>query len=73
MICDVDLPGDLDGYGVCRELRGLALDPVPLIVAATGFGQQQDKQHALEAGFDFHFTKPIDIDQVERVFNQSAR
>lgn len=73
VICDVGLPGELDGYGVCRKLRGMALDPAPLLIAATGFGQQQDKQRALDAGFDFHFTKPIDVDQVERIFNQSDR
>ncbi len=73
VICDIGLPGDVDGYGVARELR--ALKPVGqlLLVAATGYGLPSDKDKAIQAGFDCHLTKPIDIAQVEQLFGVSAR
>ncbi|OXC77605.1 hypothetical protein [Caballeronia sordidicola] len=32
-----------------------------MLIALTGWGQQQDKNDAAQAGFDFHFTKPVDL------------
>jgi PAS domain S-box-containing protein len=56
---DVGMPG-MNGYEVCRRIRGIAADPPMLIVAVTGWGQDQDKKRAAEAGFDCHLTKPFD-------------
>jgi CheY-like chemotaxis protein len=35
-----------------------------VLIAATGWGQEKDRQRAFEAGFDHHLTKPIDFDQL---------
>jgi PAS domain S-box-containing protein len=59
VLLDVGLPG-LTGYEVARQLRREQGDHRPLIVAVSGFGQEEDKRHAHEAGFDFHMTKPVD-------------
>ncbi len=48
-----------DGYETCRRIRGLLGSQV-LVVALTGFGQDQDKEKARRAGFDAHLTKPTD-------------
>jgi len=58
VLLDIGLP-DLDGYEVARRMRSLAGDDVQL-VALTGFGQSEDKRRAAEAGFDQHWTKPVD-------------
>jgi len=58
VLLDIGLP-DVDGYEVARRIRSLAGDEVQL-VALTGFGQSEDKRRAAEAGFDQHWTKPVD-------------
>ncbi|HTG36941.1 MAG TPA: PAS domain-containing protein [Thermoanaerobaculia bacterium] len=60
VLCDIGLPGGLDGYGVARELRAdSALQSVRLI-ALTGYGQAEDQRRAYAEGFDLHLTKPVD-------------
>jgi CheY-like chemotaxis protein len=47
--------------------KALRQEPVavPLVlVALSGLGQHEDKQRAAEAGFDRHFTKPVDVDDL---------
>jgi signal transduction histidine kinase len=58
-IVDIGLPG-IDGYEVARRLRGQLGDRVYLI-ALTGYGQPEDRRRAFDAGFDSHFTKPVDV------------
>ncbi len=59
---DIGLP-DMDGYEVAAQIRSAEL-PVYLI-ALTGYGQQEDKNKALLAGFDRHLTKPVGIADIE--------
>lgn len=61
---DIGMPR-MDGYEACRRIRQLAQDPPPFVVALTGWGQADDKRKAEAAGFDQHFTKPVDPDQLE--------
>src|SRR5262245_47852394 len=58
VILDIGMPR-LDGYETCRRIREEFGSNV-LIVALTGWGQDRDKQNAMEAGFDVHLTKPAD-------------
>ena len=57
-LVDIGLPG-LDGYEVARRLRAGG-SRRPVLVALTGYGQPEDRQRALEAGFDALLVKPID-------------
>jgi signal transduction histidine kinase/ActR/RegA family two-component response regulator len=59
VLLDIGLP-DRDGYEVARLIRDTAF-PVPRLIALTGYGQEEDKRQAEEAGFDYHLTKPIGI------------
>lgn len=61
---DIGMPR-MDGYEACRRIRGLDQAPDPVIVALTGWGQAEDKRKAQEAGFDHHFTKPVDPARLE--------
>ena len=59
IVLDIGLPG-MNGYDLARRIRGeTASNPVTLI-AATGYGQTEDRQRAHESGFDHHLTKPVD-------------
>jgi CheY-like chemotaxis protein len=58
VLLDIDMPG-MDGYETCRRIRRDFGDGVA-VVALTGFGQEQDKARAANAGFNAHLTKPAD-------------
>jgi len=63
-LLDIGLP-IMDGYEVAGHLRAMPqLDGISLI-ALTGYGQASDKLRSLQAGFDHHLVKPVDIDVVE--------
>lgn len=70
LLCDIGLPGELDGYGVARAIRSV-MPPLPiLMIALTGYGQDQDQQRAIEAGFTHHLTKPVEFDQIEAILGK---
>lgn len=56
-VLDIGLPG-MDGYQLVKQLRELDTNNARFI-ALTGYGQRTDKERALAAGFDVHFTKPV--------------
>ena len=62
VLLDIGLP-DMTGYEVTDKLRKDGF--VNKIVALTGYGQQEDKDKAFEAGFDHHLTKPMAIARLE--------
>ena len=69
VILDIGLPL-LNGYEVARRIRRDYPDAGMLLIAVTGWGQQQDKQTAVGAGFDHHFTKPVDPQELQRVLSR---
>ena len=58
IILDIGLPG-LDGYEVARALRAMPKGKGLRLYAMTGYGQPEDRQRSLAAGFDVHLVKPI--------------
>lgn len=67
---DIGLPG-FDGYEVARRVRAHGAT-LPL-VALSGYGQDDDRQQATEAGFDAHITKPVEINRVYATIASLAR
>ncbi|HET7369511.1 MAG TPA: ATP-binding protein [Gammaproteobacteria bacterium] len=61
---DVGLP-DMDGYEVARRLRTRLGYATTVLVALTGWSQEDHKRRAREAGFDHHFVKPVDPARIE--------
>ncbi|MET0349895.1 MAG: response regulator, partial [Rhizobacter sp.] len=59
VVLDIGMPG-LSGYEVATRLRATDWGKRLLIVAATGWGHDDDRRRALDAGFDRHLTKPMD-------------
>ena len=68
VLCDLGLPGEMDGLAVARNLSTIAGGPY--LVALTGYGREEDRRRALEAGFDLHLTKPVSIATLERVVSE---
>jgi CheY-like chemotaxis protein len=61
VLCDLGLPGELDGYGVARGLRADGELAGVRLVAVTGYGQDEDRRRTREVGFDLHLVKPVDF------------
>src|SRR6185312_10940311 len=59
VLLDLGLP-KLDGYEVARRLRARPWGKKLVLVAITGWGQDEDRRHTAEAGFDGHLVKPVD-------------
>src|SRR5262249_31353204 len=58
VLCDIGLPG-MDGYAVAAALRADSDLRDVYLVPVTGYGQEEDRRHARDAGFDYHVTKPV--------------
>jgi len=63
---DVGMPG-MDGVEVCKLIRASPPGRSICIAAVTGWGQPADRRRTQEAGFDHHFTKPVDPAVVEGI------
>ena len=61
VLLDIGLPG-MSGYEVADQLRSLDPPFGGTLVALTGHGQDEDRQRTLEAGFERHLLKPVDLD-----------
>ncbi|MGK3987832.1 ATP-binding protein [Sorangium sp. So ce136] len=72
ILCDIGLPGEVNGYGVARALRGESALEGTLMVALTGYGQDEDRKLAHSAGFDAHLTKPVAQATLERLLAELA-
>jgi CheY-like chemotaxis protein len=57
VVCDLGLPGGMDGLDVAVALRRDRKYGSPFLIALSGYGQPADKARALAAGFDRHVTK----------------
>jgi CheY-like chemotaxis protein len=61
---DIALPDGLDGYEVARRMRADPRLRDVTLIALTGFGQEEDRRRAVDAGFDHHLVKPADPEAV---------
>ena len=71
-LLDIGMP-HLDGYEVARRIRASTWGREAMLVAVTGWGQAKDRALAREAGFDEHFTKPLDPVQLARALQNASR
>ena len=63
-LVDIGLPR-VDGYEVAQRIRA-ARKEQPILVAITGYGRPEDRKRALEAGFDAHLVKPVELGRLEQ-------
>jgi signal transduction histidine kinase/CheY-like chemotaxis protein len=70
VLLDIGLPG-MSGYEVAGRLRELPGLERAVVVAVTGYGQDEDRKHSQQAGFDLHLTKPVSLDELRSALNGS--
>jgi PAS domain S-box-containing protein len=69
-LLDIGMP-QLNGYEVAARIRQQPWGKRMLLVAITGWGQEDDKQRARDAGFDHHLTKPVDFSDLKRLLEEA--
>jgi PAS domain S-box-containing protein len=65
-LVDIGLPG-IDGYEVARRLRATDAGKEIVLVALTGYGRPEDRERAIQSGFDAHLVKPVDPDELNQL------
>ena len=70
VLCDVGLPGGMDGYALAAALKEGRDGQRPYLIALTGYGQNADRERARAAGFDRHLTKPADPDVIRQILSE---
>ena len=70
-LIDIGLP-DLDGHEVARRIRAELDRDAIVLVALTGYGTEEDRRLAEEAGFDIHLVKPVEPAALAKIFDDVA-
>ena len=71
VLLDIELPG-ISGYEVAKRIRSKSNGKNITLIALTGRGQQDDRDHARDAGFDEHLTKPVDTSVLAELINAAT-
>jgi signal transduction histidine kinase/ActR/RegA family two-component response regulator len=72
ILLDIGMP-HMDGYEVAQRIRSRDWGSQAVLIAVTGWGQAKDRAMASAAGFDEHFTKPLDPSQLARALRNASR
>jgi PAS domain S-box-containing protein len=64
VLMDIGMPG-MDGYQAARQIRRQPRFDDVMLIALTGWGQEEDRRRARDSGFDHHLIKPVDIDALQ--------
>jgi CheY-like chemotaxis protein/two-component sensor histidine kinase len=72
VLLDIGMP-KMNGYDVCRQIRLQPWGKQILMIAVTGWGQEEDRRRTEEAGFDHHLVKPVDPAVLVRLLTANAR
>lgn len=73
IICDIGLPGEMNGYDVAKEIRRDSQMSSVYLVALSGYSQESDRRQAAAAGFDYHVAKPIAHETLHTLLNNRPR
>jgi PAS domain S-box-containing protein len=71
-LLDIGLP-EIDGNDLAQYLRILPETQNAILVAISGYGQEQDRNRAFEAGFNHHFAKPVDISKLAKLLREISK
>ena len=69
-ILDIGLPG-INGYEVARMIRKMPELHNVWLVAMTGWGKEEDRQRSMEAGFNAHLVKPVELQDLEALLSNA--
>lgn len=70
-LLDIGMP-EMSGYDVARAIRRLRLGRGMRLIALTGWGQPDHRRRSIEAGFDDHLVKPVDLDVLEELLQMAS-
>lgn len=71
ILLDIGLP-KLNGYEVARHIRDEPWGKRMVLIALTGWGQEQDRSRSREAGFDGHLVKPVDVASLQKLLREAG-
>ncbi|GAB4014936.1 hypothetical protein GCM10028773_03240 [Spirosoma koreense] len=69
ILLDIGMP-DLDGFETCQLLRQQPWGQFVVVIALTGYGQEEDRQRTREAGFDAHLVKPVAVTMLTQLIDE---
>jgi CheY-like chemotaxis protein len=72
VLLDIGLP-NMDGWQVAQGIQGIARRPhdkCPLLIAITGYGQEDDRRRSTEVGIDLHLVKPVEPERLRNLLHQ---
>ena len=69
-LIDIGLPG-MNGYDLARQIRATPQLKDTVLIAQTGWGREEDRHQSRQAGFDYHFTKPLDHELLSKVLSEA--
>ena len=70
-ILDIGLP-KLNGYDLAKQIRDMSWGGDVVLVALTGWGQEQHRRRSAESGFDHHLTKPVELEVLQQILSEVA-
>jgi CheY-like chemotaxis protein len=68
VLLDIGLP-KINGYDACRTIRAQPWGERMVLIAMTGWGQEEDRSRSREAGFNFHLIKPVDPAELAKLLD----
>lgn len=71
IVHDINLPL-MNGYVAARKIREQANCATTILIALTAYASPADRERALSEGFDFHMSKPLDFEELDRILDQAA-
>lgn len=72
ILLDIGMP-EMDGYEVARRIRSLPELAGVVLIALTGWGQDDDRRRSAEAGFDHHLVKPVELEELKAALAELNR
>jgi two-component system CheB/CheR fusion protein len=72
ILLDIGLPG-MDGYEVARQIRQEPGLSQALLVAVSGYGQEEDRRRSRDVGMDGHMVKPVDLEALQQLLSKAVR
>jgi CheY-like chemotaxis protein len=69
VLLDLGMPG-MDGFQTAQHIRRRSSGDSAMLIAVTGWGQEQDRLRSEESGFVEHLTKPVNIEQLEALLSR---
>jgi CheY-like chemotaxis protein len=72
VLLDIGLPG-MDGYEVAQSIRRLPGMDELVLIALSGYAQDEDRRRSREAGFNYHLTKPVDTDALGQLISAPGK